>query len=146
MSRGKVYYRFRARQGMLVSAFVYLLVVAVIAASIHYDEPIVAFAFGVVLVTLVVSTWRNAASVTVRVSGDRIIYDYRGADGRKHRELTCEELGDITTRTTSRFKGRRVEQLVMHIRGETIVICPLYDGSKESVQGFYDAMKAIGNS
>jgi predicted RNA-binding Zn-ribbon protein involved in translation (DUF1610 family) len=83
---------------------------------------------------------RHTASVTIRVDGEKVIYDYRSLLRHRHLEIDPDDIEQITPDVISMWRGNVTEKLVMRVAGEELEVVPIYSESDPDVQGIYDAV------
>ena len=143
MSRGEVYYRYRVGLPDWLFGLFLLALLGVMAAAVLHDEPAVLLPTGIVFVGLAVHLVRHAASVTIRVDDETLIYDYRSLLRHRHREIDPDDIVEIVPDVISMWRGSITERLVMNVGGKELELVPIYSDADPDVQGIYDAVNVI---
>ncbi len=140
MSRGQIYYRYRIGPAPFILGLFMLLLLAAMYAGVLHGQPVVLLPTGIIFFGLAVHLVRHTASVTVRVDGETVVYDYRSLLRWIHREIDPEDIERITPDVISMWRGSITEKLVMELADEELELVPIYSESDPDVQGIYDAL------
>lgn len=143
MSRGELYYRYRIGLAPYFFGLFLLLLLGAMGAAVLHGEPVVLLPTGIIFFGLAVHLVRHTASVTIRVDGETLIYDYRSLLRHRHREIDPDDIGQITPDIISMWRGNITERLVMEVAGKELELVPIYSESDPDVQGIYDAVNIV---
>ena len=144
MSRGELYYRYRIGLTPYFFGLFLLLLLGAMGAAVLHDEPVVLLPTGIIFFGLAVHLVRHTASVTIRVDGETLIYDYRSLLRHRHREIDPDDIEQITPDVISMWRGNITERLVMKVAGKELEVVPIYSESDPDVEGIYDAVNVVG--
>ncbi|MBD3278819.1 MAG: hypothetical protein GF388_11015 [Candidatus Aegiribacteria sp.] len=141
----RLLYRYRPDRAVKVDlVFIALMMAACIYIIMGPPHPLLmVIPFFVSLIALRDLLFRNAV-ISFKVVDSKIQYRYSAPLKRITRTFSREDIQDIRPETTSLYRGRRTERLVMELKsGMVLVVCPYYSVEDPEIGDLIASLRGV---